>query len=139
MSETVKGGCMCGDYSYQFNRDSVISAHHCHCRDCQQSTGSGKATIVLVPTDALETQGDLKTYTVTGTEGAHVSRGFCANCGSPVLSFVEEAPALRIIKAGSLQDSSWLTIDSSFWSDSAKPWSPVDIDYPWSDKNPTSL
>ena len=55
MTSPASGRCLCGDFTYQFDRETVISAHHCHCKDCQRMTGSGKATIVLVPTEALPT------------------------------------------------------------------------------------
>jgi hypothetical protein len=137
MSKITSGGCLCGNYSYEFDREQVVSAHHCHCKDCQKMTGSGKATIVLVPTDGLKVSGELSTYTVTGTDGSHVTRGFCKTCGSQLISYVEEMPELQFVKAGSLDDSSWLTIDSSFWSSSAQPWSPVASDCPSSEKNPS--
>lgn len=136
MDKTVIGGCLCGNFSYEFDRDQVISAHHCHCKDCQRMTGSGKATIVMVPTEALKTQGEIKTFTVTGTDGAHVTRGFCPTCGSQLISHVEEMPAMRLVKAGTMEDSSWVTIDSSFWSCSAEPWSPVDPGCHAFEKNP---
>ena len=136
MSDRVFGGCLCGQVRYSFVRSQVISAHHCHCTDCQKSTGSGKATIVLVPTTAFDLDGELKTYTVTGTDGSRVTRGFCYNCGSPLVSFIDENPALRIIKAGCIFDSSWIEISSSFWSDSAVAWSPVDEEYPFVPQNP---
>jgi hypothetical protein len=66
MSEDKKtGSCLCGEVSYSFNESSVISAHHCHCKDCQKSTGSGKATIVMIPENALQMKGEIKIYTVT--------------------------------------------------------------------------
>jgi len=136
MSRLATGECLCGDFSYKFDRDQVISAHHCHCKDCQKMTGSGKATIVMVATEALETTGELKTYTVTGTDGSHVTRGFCPKCGSQVISYVEEMPTTRFVKAGTLTDSSWVTVDSSFWSSSAQPWSPVDPGCQAFEKNP---
>lgn len=136
MSNVVTGRCLCGQYGYEFYRDQVLSAHHCHCTDCQKMTGSGKATIVMVPTDSVQTEGEIKTYTVTGTDGSHVTRGFCPNCGSGIISFLEEMPDIRFIKAGTLEDSSWVTIDSSFWGSSAEPWSPVDSSCPVFDKNP---
>ncbi|MEP5766088.1 MAG: GFA family protein [Halieaceae bacterium] len=136
MSKQTRGACLCGDFRYEFDREQVISAHHCHCKDCQAMTGSGKATIVMVPTDTLQTEGELKTYTVTGTDGSHVTRGFCPNCGSQLISYVEEMPVIRFVKAGTLEDSSWVTIDSSFWSCTAEPWSPVDAGCPAFEKNP---
>ena len=99
-------------------------------------TGSGKATIIMVPTGALQTQGELKTYTVTGTDGSHVTRGFCPNCGSGVISYLEEMPDIRFVKAGTLDDSGWVKIDSSFWSSTAEPWSPVDPNCVAFEKNP---
>ena len=136
MSDTVGGACLCGNFTYRFDRGQVVSAHHCHCKDCQKATGSGKATIIMVPTPVLETSGELKYFTVTGTDGGHVTRGFCPECGSQVLSFLEEMPAMRFVKAGTLDDSSWVSIDSSFWSCTAEPWSPVDPGCPALEKNP---
>lgn len=131
------GSCLCGQLHYRFERSQVLSAHHCHCRDCQKVTGSGKATIVMVPTPALHYEGEMHSYTVVGTDGSHVCRGFCPRCGSQILSFVEEMPDIRFVKAGSLDDSSWVTIGSSFWSESAQPWSPVDTSVSTFERNPS--
>ena len=117
---------MCGKISYQFNKSEAISAHHCHCLDCQKSTGSGKATILLVPDSSLEIDGNLKFFTVQGSGGSHISRGFCENCGSPLISFVEENADIKFIKVGSINDSSWVNADSNFWSSTSNKWSPVD-------------
>ena len=136
MSNTETGECLCGQLRCEFDRDVVVSAHHCHCKDCQKITGSGKATIVMVPTDALKVDGEFNSYTVTGSEGSHITRGFCPNCGSQMLSYAEELPGLRFIKAGILTDSSWVTIDSSFWSETAAPWSPVDTSSDAFERNP---
>ena len=43
------GSCQCGLITYHFNQEDVLSAHHCHCKDCQRSTGCGKATILYIP------------------------------------------------------------------------------------------
>lgn len=137
MSELATGGCVCGDFSYAFPRAAVISAIHCHCQDCRKTTGSGKATIIMVPKAAITSQGELKTFTVQGTEGAHVARGFCPRCGSQLLSFVKEMPDLVMVKAGALDTSDWLKVSASCWAESAQPWSPVDASLPKFDKNPT--
>ena len=69
MSNKIKtGGCLCGNIQYEFDSSKVISAHHCHCKDCQKSTGSGKATIVMIPEENISLNGNLKFYTVTGTD-----------------------------------------------------------------------
>ena len=108
------GSCLCGVITYEFNQSEALSAHHCHCRDCQKITGSGKATILLVPSNSLDVSGDLKFYTVEGSAGSHVSRGFCSECGSQLISYVNENPDLKFIKVGSIDDSSWVSISSNF-------------------------
>ena len=130
------GGCLCGNIKYKFNREDVVSAGHCHCKDCQKITGSGKATIVFVPTKSLKIDNNYKVYSVIGHDGTNVHRGFCSNCGSPVISYVTEQPDLRFIKAGSLDNSSWINIESSFWSISANKWDPVNENIPCFEQNP---
>tara|TARA_B100001121_G_scaffold308113_1_gene331284 strand:- start:8267 stop:8611 length:345 start_codon:yes stop_codon:yes gene_type:complete len=113
-----------------------VSAHHCHCKDCQKSTGSGKATIVLISDDALQIKGNIKYFSVIGSGGNKVSRGFCEACGSPLISSVEGYEGTKFIKAGSLDESSWISINSNFWSDTAMDWSPLDSSIDCFPQNP---
>ena len=131
-----KGGCLCGNFKYEFDTSKVISTHHCHCTDCQKSTGSGKATIIMVPVEEIRKKGELKFFIVKGTDGSHVNRGFFPNCGSPIISFVSEMSHINFIKAGSLDNSSWIEINSSFWNSSEQPWSPIDTYKPSFIRNP---
>jgi len=126
--ESESGGCLCGAVKFGFEKPNLISAHHCHCIDCQKSTGSGKSTIIMLPAQAILMDGELKFYTSPTSSGRNMSRGFCEECGSPVLSFIKEMQEVNFLKAGSLDDSSWLKIDSNFYSSSAHSWSPIDDD-----------
>ena len=126
--ESESGGCLCGAVKFEFDKPNLISAHHCHCIDCQKSTGSGKSTILMLPAQAILMDGELKFYTSPTSSGRNMSRGFCQECGSPVLSFIKEMQEVNFLKAGSLDDSSWLKIDSNFYSSSAHSWSPIDDD-----------
>ena len=130
------GGCLCKRVTYSFPIDAVLSAHHCHCEDCRKSTGSGKATIVLILDQALKISGEIKYFSVIGSDGNKVSRGFCEACGSPLISSVEGYDGTKFIKAGSLDDSSWIEINSSFWSDSVVSWSPLDSEKDSFKQNP---
>ena len=138
MNENIieTGGCLCGNIRYEFKRKDVVSAGHCHCKDCQRITGSGKATIVFIRTNDLKINEDYKVFSVTGYDGTNVHRGFCPNCGSPIISFVTEQPNLRFIKAGSLDNSDWLKIESSFWSVSSCKWDPINESLPSYPRNP---
>ena len=137
--ESESGGCLCGAVSYKFDKPNLTSAHHCHCIDCQKSTGSGKATILMLPSKAIKMEGELKFHTTTTASGRSMNRGFCDECGSPVMSFIEEMPGMKFVKAGSLDDSSWLKIDSNFFSSSAHSWSPIDEDIPSFTHNPDKV
>ena len=88
-------------------------ALHCHCRDCQLVTGSGKATVVMFPVDAVTIEGEYKIYASRGIAGSHVNRGFCPNCGSQMFTFVNELPSQIFIKAGGMEDTSWLSVDTT--------------------------
>ena len=122
MRNEQQGRCQCEKISYSFKHSKLISAHHCHCLDCQRATGSGKATIMIVPKKHVRLDGELKYFEVKGSSGSHIRRGFCENCGSGILSYAKEVPHILYIKAGTLDDSSWLKIDSNFFTDSSHDW-----------------
>ena len=96
------GSCLCGKQGlcYSITRDKVLSAHHCHCRDCQRVTGCGKATILIVPSEDFEYQGEAARHMVIGTDGGHVWREFCPTCGSQIFSYMEETPHFWTTAAG---------------------------------------
>ncbi|CAH0991962.1 hypothetical protein SIN8267_02077 [Sinobacterium norvegicum] len=126
-SQIEKGRCLCGQVHYQINPAAVLSVHHCHCRDCQRASGSGFATIALLTShDFILTGGTPKQYQSPGTSGATITRSFCGDCGSPLYSQSSLLDGLVLIKAGSLDDSDWLTLTSSFWGSSARSWAPTD-------------
>ena len=54
-------------------------------------------------------QGTLKTFNDRGDSGKTVYQRFCPECGSPILSEADALPGVAIIKAGTLDDASWLT------------------------------
>jgi hypothetical protein len=131
------GGCLCGDVRFEIDRSAVISAHHCHCTDCQRSTGSAFATFCIVPEAGFRNlSGSPCFFAVKGTSGGSVERGFCASCGSPLFSRVSMAPGVLFVKAGALDDGSWLEPASSFWAASAQPWAKADARLPIHQRNP---
>jgi hypothetical protein len=47
------GGCACGAIRYESAAEPVIMLH-CHCRDCQQSSGGPFSSFVIVPKEAFK-------------------------------------------------------------------------------------
>lgn len=131
------GGCICGDIKFEFLQGAVYSSHHCHCSDCQRTTGSGFSTFCILPKKALNiTQGEARFYDTVGETGNTVTRGFCPKCGSPLISYLSSNPKLVVVKAGALDNADWLQPSSSFWTSSAHAWAKPDPDIKGFEENP---
>jgi hypothetical protein len=128
------GGCMCGEIRYECTAEPIFMGN-CHCRDCQQATGTAFAAAMLVPRNAVTIAGDVKYYNVTGDSGGIVSRGFCPNCGSRLFS-KPPIPELMGIMAGSLDDPSQFKPMRDFYTVSAQQWDYMNPDLPKFDKLP---
>lgn len=66
------------------------------------TVGVPKATLVFKNEDKL------KEYVGESASGNPVRRKFCQDCGSPIISMIAMAPDMHMIKAGTLDDKSWL-------------------------------
>ena len=64
----------------------------------------------------------LRTFDHTGGSDKPVHRNFCPDCGSPITSITGARPGLSSIKAGTLDDASWLKPTVEIWCGSAQPW-----------------
>ena len=117
----IEGGCLCGKVRYSAETEPAFVGV-CHCKNCQKQAGTAFSVVIAVPTEALSVQGTLKTYDDHGDSGKILHRSFCPECGSPITSDTELMPALTIIKAGTLDDTSWLTPGMEIFCDSAQPW-----------------
>lgn len=77
MSAAITGGCQCG--AVRFQAASLGRPSICHCRMCQKAFGGFYAP--LVTAHGLEwTRGRPKTFASSNM----VTRGFCADCGTPL-------------------------------------------------------
>ena len=121
MATPITGGCACRAIRYECSAEPLMAVN-CHCRDCQQGSGSAFAANLGVPKAALKITGNLKYYEVKGDSGNTVSHGFCANCGSPVVAGSSGFPDLMVIRVGSLDDPSWFRPAMDIYTDSAQPW-----------------
>ena len=118
----IVGGCLCGNVRYSSDAEPVMTAV-CHCSHCQTQTSSAFSILVAVPKGSLRIEGkSLRAYETQGESGQPIIRKFCPNCGSPVVSDVAVTPDLEWIKAGTLDDTSWLQPQVHWWCDSAQPW-----------------
>lgn len=130
------GGCLCGDVRYEIDGKPLLTAL-CHCEDCQKQTGSAFSVLVAVPRCSLWIEGEhMAAFESVGASGHPVTRWFCSGCGSSVLSDVAITPDLVWIRAGTLDDRSWLRPQMNIWCDSAQPWVLLERAIPGFAKNP---
>jgi hypothetical protein len=121
----ISGRCLCGSVTYRADAEPLAQAA-CHCTECQRQTGTAFSVVVGVPLASLKVEGDtLSSFTTTGEQhGTATQRRFCSACGSPIFSTSEAMPEFAFLKAGTLDDASWLDPQLEVWTRSAQPWSP---------------
>lgn len=122
----IVGGCLCGAVRYTSKAQPLMTAV-CNCKHCQRQTGTSFSVLVALPKGTLEMTGAKPaTYQDTGSSGQPVLRHFCGQCGSPIFSDVAVTPAMDWLKAGTLDDATWLKPQVSIWCESAQPWVKMD-------------
>jgi hypothetical protein len=118
----LDGHCLCGATTYTCDAEPLFTGI-CHCTYCQHQTGSAYSIVVAVPKDALIINSEqLGSFTTISEEsGQPAQRQFCSGCGSPIATVPEDLP-FAVIKAGTLNDTSWLNPTVEVWSHSAQPF-----------------
>jgi hypothetical protein len=101
-------------------------ALNCYCRDCQRSGGTALASVMVMPKDNVKLlKGEARYFDVVADSGKKVSRGFCANCGSPLFTRLESFPGVLGIKAASLDDPNQFRPGMNVFTSSAPKWAPM--------------
>ena len=126
MAGFASGGCLCGRVRYECHGEPAMTGA-CHCRDCQKSSGSAFATLLVFPKGTVRiTAGEPAIYAHEGDSGAGERRHFCGSCGSPVLIEYDVTPDFAVVPAGTLDDAAddagrgrpeW-----NIYTESAQPW-----------------
>jgi class 3 adenylate cyclase len=81
MQPMAEGGCLCGNIRYAVT-GNALGSMLCHCRMCQKYSGAPILEGTTFPADSFRlTKGSPKFY----KSSAIAERGFCADCGSPVV------------------------------------------------------
>jgi hypothetical protein len=125
MGGKITGGCACGAIRYESAAEPVAMLN-CHCRDCQQASGSAYAAILVLPKAAVSVTGEPRYHKRIGDAGRAVERGFCPGCGSPIAMKLELMPDLLCLKAGSLDDPSGHAPSVDIFTASAQSWDHMD-------------
>ncbi len=101
----VEGGCYCGQVRYQAGGDALFKGL-CYCRECQHIAGGSPNVVMGVPEAAFAySKGAPKPFRRSDLENP-VTREFCAECGTHLLTRAPGLPGVVILKVGTLDDPS---------------------------------
>jgi hypothetical protein len=123
MQTPVTGHCLCGAVSYEIDAEPMM-AIMCHCEDCQRGSGASYSVNAVFPLAALKVdESKLKSFETIGEDTQMKrQRMFCPECGSPVITKLAEMPEMVVIKAGTLDDSSWYEPTMEIYCGSAQQY-----------------
>ena len=138
MTTPFTGGCACGAIRYESAAKPAIMLH-CHCRDCQRSSGGPFSSFVIVPVGAFKlSQGSPRFHASPSEAGGITRRGFCPDCGSPIVVNSDAAPEFAAIRTASLDDPSRFNPQMDVWTSDAHPWDWMNPGLPKFDKYPVA-
>ncbi len=122
----MNGGCLCGAVRYHIE-GTPIDGFHCHCSMCRRSAGAGHLSWSMVPTRRFHIDaGEVKIYESSN----QVHRGFCALCGTQMLSkYLSDADHVYITM-GTLDDPGAVKPTSHIFADTTLAWDEQDDGLP---------
>jgi hypothetical protein len=119
------GGCQCGAIRYEISEAPQL-VYTCHCTECQRLTGSAFSMALVVAGTAFQPAGTQpRPLQRQADSGRIVTRWVCPDCGTWIWSGPKPHPATRDalrVRAGTLDDTSWLYPTAHFWTRSAQSW-----------------
>jgi hypothetical protein len=101
----IEGGCLCGAVRYQADGEPLFAVH-CHCRDCQRSSGTGHVPVLGMRRESFSYTGNTSSYATVGMSKGKAIRHFCPVCGSLLFGLPESVPHMVSLYVGSLDDPS---------------------------------
>ncbi len=137
MSTSIQGGCACGAIRYECSSEPLMAVH-CQCRQCQRDSGTGHASHMAFPEQALRVTGEPTFFEQKADSGNIVARGFCSTCGSPVLSRNSGMTDMLFVRGGSLDDPSLFKPQMVVWASAGQPWDHMDPALPSAETMPPS-
>ena len=126
MTEIHEGGCQCGAVRYRFT-GRPLTLYLCHCKECQKQSASAFGMSLWVRRDSFEIlSGTPKVWSRPAASGGQMVCAFCSDCGSRLFHAGGPESETISLKAGSLDDTSWLRPAGHIWTKSAQTWMPLD-------------
>jgi hypothetical protein len=118
----LAGGCMCGALRYALSAPPVM-IYNCHCTNCQKISGSAfNISVIVAETSLRFTAGEPARVVWKSDQGTVRCGLFCGSCGSRIVNGGEPSTGVFSLRAGTLDDRSWVQPVGDTWTRSAQPW-----------------
>lgn len=118
MSETIEGGCRCGQIRFAASKAPLITMA-CHCRGCQQMTSSAFSLSAAIPADAFAvTRGE---PVVGGLHGA-ARHHMCPRCMSWLFTRPDGIDFFVNVRAVLFDRAEWSEPFVETWVSERLPW-----------------
>jgi hypothetical protein len=124
----ITGGCQCGKVRYRIIGRPVVF-YLCHCTECQRHTSSAFGESLRIVRANLETDGDMKCFTRLSDSGRQREGWFCPDCGVRIVHGTAGSEQVNV-KAGTLDDTSWLAPAGHIWTRSKQQFVAIGADEP---------
>lgn len=118
----LTGGCHCGGLRYEIAA-APLTIYNCHCANCQKITGSAFVVAAAVPEAAFSfVKGEPKRCEWTSDAGNLRYGMFCGDCGGRIAHGASPSGGVLSLRAGTLDDTSWVEPVGDIWTKSAQGW-----------------
>jgi hypothetical protein len=118
----ITGGCQCGSLRYQLTLPPLM-VYNCHCTNCQKIGGGAFSTPATIPEAGFSfVAGEPQTVEWTSDAGTQRFGWFCGACGSRIAHGQAPSIGMLSLRAGTLDDTSWVEPVGDIWTRSAQPW-----------------
>lgn len=122
VSLPLEGGCQCEALRYQVSAPP-LTVYCCHCTTCQKISTSAFAISAIIPEASFAfTKGEPKRIEWVADSGSQRFGWFCGDCGSRIAHGQSPSRGFLSLRAGTLDDTSWVRPVGHIWMQSAQSW-----------------
>lgn len=118
----LTGACQCGALHYEVTKPP-LTVMNCHCKNCQRISGAAFGTSAMITSDSLSfTKGEPAQIEWRIPAGRDRVGLYCRDCGSRIANGSVPDKGVYSLRAGTLDDVSWIEPVADIWMEAAQPW-----------------
>jgi hypothetical protein len=123
----LTGGCACGAVRFAITAP-LVDAGYCHCRRCQQRTGTAAALNGMTAPGSLQITEGAELVGVWRPAGGGNPKSFCTACGGALWAGEPSGEGNIAVRFGALDGDPGIAPRWRQWLDSAPAWEPIPQD-----------